>query len=51
MNPLRDDPIINARKAVLDAQKALAERPGPTAALVVQRAQQAWNSMKRLRVV
>lgn len=51
MNPFRDDPIIAARKAVRDAKSALAQRPGPNAALAVQRAELNWKAAKALRKV
>lgn len=51
MNPFRDDPIINARKAVRDALAALTTKPGPHAALALQRAQRTWQAAKRLAAV
>ena len=51
MNPFRDDEIIAARKAVLDAMSALAERPSPKAALAVQRAERHWQKLRALGTV
>jgi hypothetical protein len=51
VNPFRDDPIIAARKAVRDAEAALAKKPGPHTALRLQRANREWNTMRRLGTV
>jgi hypothetical protein len=50
-NPYRDYPIIAARKAVLEAQEALAKRPGPKGALRVQREKRVWDDLKQLSIV
>lgn len=51
MNPDRDYEIIAARRRVREAQERLAERPGPDAALNVQRLQNDWKTVKTLSLV
>ena len=51
MNRSEDYAIISARRAVLEAQEALAKRPGPDGALRVQREKRRWDELKQLSIV
>ena len=51
MNRYEDYAIISARRGVLEAQEALAKRPGPRAALRVQREKRVWDYLKQLSIV
>jgi len=50
-NRLEDYAIISARRGVLEAQEALAKRPGPKGALKVQTLKRAWDELKQLSIV
>ena len=50
-NRYEDYLIISARRAVLEAQEALAKRPGPKWALRVQREKRVWDELKQLSIV
>jgi hypothetical protein len=50
-NPERDWPVIRARQDVLDAQRALKEKPSPFNALDLQDKQQRWAQSTRLELV
>ena len=50
-NRLEDYAIISARRGVLEAQEALAKRPGPKGALRVQREKRVWDDLKQLSIV
>jgi hypothetical protein len=51
MNRPEDYAIISARRGVLEAQEALAKRPGPEGALSAQRAKRAWDALKQISIV
>jgi len=50
-NRPEDYTIISARRGVLEAQEALAKRPGPEGALRVQREKRVWDDLKQLSIV
>jgi hypothetical protein len=50
-NPERDWPVIRARQDVLDAQRALKEKPTAFNALELQDKQYSWAKSTRLELV
>ena len=50
-NPDRDWPIMNARQAVVNAEKELERKPSPFNALDLQDKRQRWETLSRLTLV